>query len=204
MGASTTAALPPAPSHVTSHPRRPVTMRTTPRTTTARALTLLAPALCAACGAETALIGASLSAGASAAESSVSFHSNSALATFELARFDDVLPAVEHTAALLNLESLNENRAPERTWLYYRYHPNQKLEVTVRRRSETVTSVYLKVRRPGERAMATLLVKHLAETLQEREAYVDRSWLPSDTPSHAHDPMRTPHRTSDAQTREER
>ncbi len=148
---------------------------------TAAALLLIAPLTLTSCGVETALIGATLSAGASAAETGVSFHGNSALSTFELVRFEDILPAARDAADDLDLRLLNHRLTPdERAWFYYRYEPFEKLVVTIRKRTDTVTSVHLRVRSPSERAMASLFVRHLAGILERRDLYIR---LP-----HAHPP----------------
>ncbi len=138
-----------------------------PRSCSAVLLLLVLPL--ASCGVETAIIGASLSAGASAAETGIAYHGNSALSTFELVPFEEAVAASEVTAARLDLELFNERLTPgERLWRYYTYDPGKKLVITIRRRTQTVTSVHLRVSSPGERAMASLFVQHLARSIQAR------------------------------------
>jgi len=135
-------------------------------------LTTLLGAIPACTGIEPAVIGA----GATAAETGVTLLDTGSLKTFELARFEDLVAAAERAGASLGLSLLNEVRKDGYVWRYYRYGDRDKLVVTIRRQTPSVTTVRLKVGAKADQAMAALYLRVIYDDLRDSGAYLEE-WV---------------------------
>lgn len=137
----------------------------------------LLPLLSGCTGLEPAAIGM----GASAAQTGVTLLSGRTVRSYELARFDDVVAAAKRTGDSLGMEFRRERPSERRTLLQYRYGQSQGIDVDIRRQTDTVTSILIRMRSRSQRGMATLYLRDLFHEIRDAGAYLEE-WRSSDGP----------------------
>lgn len=127
-------------------------------------------ALLPACtGLEPAAIGV----GVSAAQTGVTMLSGRTVRSYELARFEDVIAAAKRSAQSLDMELRRERTTDRRVLLDYRYSQSLGISVDVRRQTDTVTSILIRMRSKSQRGMAGLYLRDLFHELRDAGAYVE-------------------------------
>lgn len=160
--------------------------------------------VCVLCAAGcTGLEPAAISAGASAAQSGVTFFSRGKLRSFELVEFDDAVTALRAAAARLSLEMEQEDvhpRAPRRDGgrepgsapgdyadsgrkgesamngrarIALRDERGASVVVVIERRTATVTFIQADVGLLGDTGLASLLLMEAYDELRDMGAYID-------------------------------
>lgn len=126
-------------------------------------------ALPACTGLEPAAIGV----GVSAAQTGVTLLSGRTVRSYELARFEDVIAAAKRSAESLDVELRRERSTDRRVLLEYRYGQSLGLSVDVRRQTETVTSILIRMGSKSQRGMAGLYLRDLFHELRDAGAYLE-------------------------------
>lgn len=122
-----------------------------------------------------------IGAGVSVAQTGVTLLSGKELRSFELASFDDVVTSAHESAASLHLKQVDERETPNRVWLRYRYGPgNHSLEVDIRRQTDHVTSIIVRVGSKSQRGLGALFLRDLYHELLARDAYFE-PWTGEDS-----------------------
>lgn len=121
------------------------------------------------CGVELGI----LAAGASAAQSGVSFFSRGRLHSYEVVRMEEVVIASDRAAETLALRRINQRFEEDRVWRYYQDGQGQKIEVEIQERTSRVTAVTIDVGSLGKRGMASLYLRQLLDELSEMDAYLE-------------------------------
>jgi hypothetical protein len=136
----------------------------------AAAMVVMCGALASAggCGAESV---AAL--GASAAQAGASYYSRGEFRSVELARFDDVVAAVQSASRKMSLTIRSERFKPGKASIVYADDRGEEIDVVLKRRSETVTDVKVDVGTFGSSGTGRLFLAQILDELSEAEAYVD-------------------------------
>ncbi|MEM9167742.1 MAG: hypothetical protein AAGB48_12065 [Planctomycetota bacterium] len=135
------------------------------------AISLIAPASLVGCtGVEPALIGV----GVTAAEAGVAIVDGTDVHAFELARYGDVVAALERAVNTLELERYSRRFIDHQHFVdRYRLGNNRSLVVEIRSVTGSVTMVRTEIKSTLHRGMAALLVRQTYHELSEAGAYLE-------------------------------
>ena len=138
-------------------------------TTNALMLAVLCILLASNCGCTACLVGSAATVGAGAAEAGVTRFEMGRVTRFEIAQYEDVMEASRLAAKNLSLdlkeEKIEENRASFR----YLDDKDQKIDLLIERRTDTLIYIRVDVGIFGPQGLALLTLNQILSELAEDE-----------------------------------
>jgi hypothetical protein len=95
--------------------------------------------------------------------------------SYWVARYGDVVAAVERAAQVLSLELLEKETGHDRTSFRYGYGQGQKVQIVVEYQTATMTSAQIDYGVTGTAAFANLLGREIAVELHKANAFLESS-----------------------------
>ena len=113
--------------------------------------------------------------GASSAPSGVSHTSGpgSEVISYQVVRFEDAVKASIRAAETLSLENLREDIKEDRAELRYVDERNQDVDITIERRSATITTIQVNAGSFGPRGLTRLVLLQIIEELDQAGAHLE-------------------------------
>ena len=111
---------------------------------------------CSAC-----VLGSAVTVGAGAAEAGVTRFELGKVTRFEIARYEDVIEASRLAAEDLSLDLKEEKIETNRASFRYRDDKNQKIDLLIERRTETITYIIVDVGIFGPKGLGLLVLNQI-------------------------------------------
>jgi hypothetical protein len=111
---------------------------------------------CSAC-----VVGSAVTVGAGAAEAGVTRFELGKVTRFEIARYEDVIEASRLAAEDLSLDLKEEKIETNRASFRYRDDKNQKIDLLIERRTETITYIIVDVGIFGPKGLGLLVLNQI-------------------------------------------
>jgi hypothetical protein len=111
---------------------------------------------CSAC-----IVGSAATVGAGAAEAGVTRFEVGKVTRFEIARYEDVIEASRLAAEDLSLDLKEEKIETNRASFRYRDDKNQKIDLLIERRTETITYIIVDVGIFGPKGLGLLVLNQI-------------------------------------------
>ncbi len=121
----------------------------------------------------------------SAAQSGATIIKKGRVTTAVLARYEDVLEAVEHARDVLSLDTRREVDNEDHRAYFFEEADGGKMSVYVSRRTDSVTSIVIDVGTLGRPDVARLMYAQVMDNLADADAFLE-DWNPSVMPSGQH------------------
>jgi len=119
---------------------------------------------CTAC-----LVGSAGTAGAGAADAGVTRFEMGRVTRFEIAQYEDVIEASRRAAENLSLDLKEENIEENRASFRYLDDKDQKIDLLIERRTDTVTYIKVDVGIFGPQGLGLLMLNQILNELPEHE-----------------------------------
>ena len=134
-------------------------------------LAVLCILLASTCGCTTACImGSAATVGAGAAEAGVTRFEMGKVTRFEIARYEDVIEASRLAAENLSLDLKEEKIEGNRASFRYLDEKDQKIDLLIERRTDTITYIKVDVGIFGPQGLGLLTLNQILNELPERES----------------------------------
>ncbi len=97
--------------------------------------------------------------------------------TYWIAKYDDVTAAALRAAEVLSLKTKDKNFGVDRTFLRFSDLKDNKIDLVIERRTETMTSIMFDVGWHGSTTFGRLLANQIIFELQDDNAFLE-DWTP--------------------------
>jgi hypothetical protein len=132
-------------------------------------LTVLCIQLASTYGCTACLVGSAATVGAGAAEAGVTRFEMGRVTRFEIAQYEDVIEASRLAAENLSLDLKEEKIEENRALFNYLDDKNQKIDLLIERRTDTITYIRVDVGIFGPQGLALLTLNQILNELAEDE-----------------------------------
>ena len=129
---------------------------------------------CAAC-LSPVYLGPSATVGSSAGEAGISRYESGKVKSYELAHYQDVVEATRRAGEALSLKLQKETTNTEKSTFYYIDDKNEKVEVTIEPRTDTLTYIEIDVGFFGSKGLALVVINQIAHEIASEGKYL-REW----------------------------
>jgi hypothetical protein len=133
-------------------------------------LTVLCILLASTYGCTTAcIVGSAGTMGAGAADAGVTRFDMGRVTRFEIAHYEDVIDASRHAAEDLSLDLKKEKNEGNRASFRYLDDKDQKIDLLIERRTDTITYIKVDVGIFGPQGLGLLMLNQILNVLAEKE-----------------------------------
>ena len=118
------------------------------------------------------VLGPSATVGSSAGEAGISRYENGRIKSFELARYEDVVEATRRAGEALSLRLQKETTNAEKSAFYYIDDKNEKVEVTIEPRTDSLTHIEIGVGFFGSKGLALVVINQITHEIASEGKYL--------------------------------
>jgi len=110
--------------------------------------------------------------GTSASEAGISSYESGRVKSFELARYEDVVEATRRAGQASSLELRKEATETNKTTLHYITDENDKVNVLIERRTDTLTYIEVNVGLFGSKGLAIFMINQITHEIASEGKYL--------------------------------